>query len=406
MALWPGGPALAQSAGTGGSAPGESRDLSFQAVLNSSLNHRESTTLAPGSSSSQSGRAMLGLSWSLVGSRTSLVASLNPYYERFLSNDGFASYGGSAGLGMSRRVSPRYGWNLSGTLSAAPDQDVPAPVTSEDPAVPTVQVLVPRNGFVAGSMQVGNAVSLSERASLNVGTNASVSRFRVYDAGEEGQGATSDLVDARSLGLTVGASLQTSQRSSWSGSLSASQFSLGNAPAGGSRDGRTQAALGGSYSRTLGPRSQLSIGTGMSTIETGGGTSVSTPTLNVGWGLSGERLSTRFNLSRSQGIFPASDDAVDSTQLAASLALEPWRRASLSLGAGYGLSRAAGNSGGGDSRTRNLNASFRLFRRVLGWSVSLNHARQSSDAEFGRSLEFTNVATTLIWRLAGAGGRP
>jgi len=402
-----GSAAWAQSEETGEAAPGSAAGSasvnSFQASLNAGGGGVRSIDLSDNGNSSASARVGLNLIWTIKNPLTNLFGTLNPFYNEVFADSSFSTYGASAGLGWSRRTSPRRIWRLNSRFSYAPDQDIPRPRTSETLDAPTVRQLVPRNGFIALDVDGGVDMKLTENMDLGISGSLSSRRFDVVKvATAEGQAAYV-LVDQRNGGASADWSMRSSPRNSWSVSSSARLIGLGDDPSGSGQgeDTRLQVDVAGGFNHILSRRATLSVQSGYSAIDTGGGNSGSTPTMNVSWAWSGEHVASNLTLNRNQGIFIGSTAAVDTTNLAGNMAWEG-RNQGLSFLAGYSLSRRSGQAiSGGDSRSRNLTVSYNRQARRWGWFASLFNFRQNSDADFAGALVSTGGALGLSWNIGG-----
>ena len=406
--LVPWGAAAAQTEDVGdaasGKAPASARKSAFQAAVSTGVGRVRSIDLTDNGRSSGAARVGFNLTWIVRNEVTDLFATFNPYYNEVFADNDFSTYGASGGLGWSRRTAPTRTWNLAGTISFAPDQNIPEARISDGLQDPNIRLLVPRNGFLALDIDGGLSLDLSARSRLGLTGLLSSRRYDVYTVETADDEPVGDLVDQRHAGLGVDWSHKSSVRNRWGVGSSARVIGLGDDPgnSGQGEETRLQVSVSGSFSRQLSPRSSLSVRSGYSAIDTGDGSSQSAPTLNVGWGWTGEHLSSQLNLNRNQGIFPASTTAVDTTDLAGSMA---WagRRQSLSVLAGYSVSRRAGEDRSSeDTRTRNLSVSYNRQARGWGWFLTLFSYRQSTDTDFAGALVSSGGAVGLSWQLTGA----
>ncbi|MFQ5669691.1 MAG: hypothetical protein ACE5HD_04125 [Acidobacteriota bacterium] len=387
----------------GTSAPGEQRDLDFTAAVTTLFSHREDARLTQGSGSLETERVRLALGWTLDNSRTTLFASLSPYYERFQEQTSLSTYGGSAGLGLTHQVSPRQILGVTGTVVAAPEQDVPTPQTSSGPALPQAGILVPRNGFVRATLRLGDQIELSSRSHLDVAVSGGLIRFNAFDAGENTSNLA--LADQSSYQISAGYLRRASPRRGWMLDFAGNRTSVDENGQNLNQGQKNRDQIAASFGSTfdLVPRSELILRGGVSSIETRDGGSATTPSFSMEWVVAAERVSGGLVLSRGQGVFSGSTTSVTTTSGAGNMAWQAWRRTSLQLGAGYSVSSAAEEQAGGngDIRSRTVSASVSQARRTLSWSVSASQARQRSDANFGRNLQTATVSVSFSWRFAG-----
>lgn len=410
LALLMGGPAKVyaqseDSSGSGGS-PSGSREVNFSANLSAGAGRARSVDLSDDGNSSGSARVGFGLTWTIRSDASNLFANLSPYYNKVFVDQSFSSYGISGGLGYSRKTTARRTWNLNSRLAAAPDQDIPNPRISEDIQDPGVRFLVPRNGFIYLALEGGFDHALSSRSGFGVTGRLDTRRYDVYSVASPDEDAVTQLVDQRSAGVGADWRYNSSERNSWTVGSSMSVYGLGDDP-GDPEQGeetRLQVDVTGSFGRDLTERSQLTIGSGLSAIDTGPGDAESVPTLKVGWNWNGQHIATRLSLDRNQGIFPGSSTSVDRTLVAGNM---QWtgRKQSVGFLVGYGLSRNAGADRESESTT-SQNASLVYSRSFnsLALFVSLFSYRQNSDTTFGTDLVSSGGTFGLSWRLTGGRG--
>ncbi len=391
-----------ESAGAG-DGPGGAREVDFSASLSSGAGRARSVDLSEEGDSSGSARVGFSLTWTVRSPRTDLYANLNPYYNAVFRDSSFSTYGISAGLGYRHKTKPRRTWKVQGRLAAAPDQDIPAPRISDDIQDPGVRFLVPRNGFVYLALSGGFDQGMSERSTLVFTGRLDSRRYDVYSVESPDEEAVSSLVDQRTAGVGVDWRYQSSERNSWGVGTAVAVYGLGDDPAdpSASEDSRLQVDINGTFRRQLSQRSNLSVRSGFSAIDTGPNESESVPTLKVGWDWRGKNLSSRLSVDRNQGIFPGSSTSVDRTLLAGNLQWQG-RRQSVAVLGGYGVSRQAGEDRQAeDTRSRNFSAVYARSARTWGWFVSAFNYRQNSDTSFGTDLVSSGMTAGFNWLLTG-----
>jgi hypothetical protein len=397
-------PARAQSetAPTEGSsgAPSGSQELSFGAGLSAQASYRQDLDLAPDGDPGTSTRLQGDMVWTLRTPTASMFASLNPYVEYFPEDSSRSTYGGTAGLGFEQRRGPIWSWGLRARVQAAPEQDVAPPQTSDTPDPPTVQPLVPRNGYIYGALDLNTSFEVSGRSSLSFSGFLSTRRYDVYQVQDDR--TTTALVDRRQYGLGARWAVQTAPRNTWSLNFSANQNQMNDPTREEGLDEKPQASLNVGFSRVISLHQTFSVASGMSTIDTGDGITVSTPTLGLLWGYTHQSWNASATVQHSQGIFPSSNTAVNFTAVAGRWG---WSRGRNSVGThiGYAVSSDAGEGDLAVTGTEgaNLGGGYSRSSRRLTWGLNLFYNRQFSDADYAGDLQSARVFASLGWRLAG-----
>ncbi|MFQ5720204.1 MAG: hypothetical protein ACE5IK_11715 [Acidobacteriota bacterium] len=396
-----GAPARAQEAPGGGGAPGPAFLKTFAAELAEIVTYREEVRLDVNGASAQSSRTAVDMAWTLTSPNTALRASLTPYYEVF-SENGLATYGGAAGLGMERQASPRLSWTLRSTVVVAPEQDVSTPQTTPQPAVRELRVLVPRNGFVASTLGASLSGQVSPRATLGVGTSYSSTSYNAFSV-ERGAPAPASLADQERVGISATFGRDLTPTSAWSiqGAAARTTLSGGTVTATTGSDQRDQLSLTGGYSKTLAKQS-VAAHAGFSTIDSGARGKQGTAIVDLTWSRSGERIGFSLAARRAQGVFAAERVSADGSSVVGSLGWQLPGASRLGFNAEYGISQRSA-SGSGEVRSRGVSALYTWTGRSLTWTATVASGRQRSDAGFGRNLDSMTASVSMAWRFAGRG---
>ncbi|MFQ5766365.1 MAG: hypothetical protein ACE5ID_00040 [Acidobacteriota bacterium] len=379
----------------------------FDANLTSQATHREEIDLTDQGDSGETTRFELDLRWTLSSPRTRLFAIFSPYYEEFLDDNDFSTYGGSAGVGLNQRVSSRTTWSFVSRFQAAPEQDVPAVATAAGPPTPRLRALVPRNGFFSAGLEVGLATELSPRGRLEWTAEGETVQFNTYDVQDGGPGPQS-LSDQERVGLTMAWVQQTSSRHELNVSGRISRYSLddpGTAP-GPMQDNRNQYGLSVSSKSRLAEHTGLTVTAGVSSIESEDGRSDLSPVFGAILGFTAERLTTTLTVDRRQEIFIGSRMSVDTSTAAGRMDWRIWRRGRVSFSAAYGSSSESASGPGSnlETRTRRTSAAYEQSARLFNWTIRVYESRQRSEGAFGENLQSMIVSASLSWKLTRSSG--